>query len=53
MSLHSDFGFRKISESFQNGQQNKLPGREREIFAERDRKLCEARKHMAAKRKIA
>ena len=33
--------------------QDKLLGREKEIFAERDRKLSEARQRRAAKRKIA
>lgn len=34
-------------------QQDKLIGREKEIFSERDRKLSEARERRAAKRKIA
>ena len=33
--------------------QDKLFGREKEIFAERDRKLSEARQRRAANRKIA
>lgn len=33
--------------------QDKLLGREKEIFSERDRKLSEARQRRAAKRKIA